>query len=76
MTTALQILGDVMHSRARRETSVQVRLTWEEAESFRRAADIRGMSVSNWLRDMARKQARADLSEIGEKPMFNGEPRR
>jgi uncharacterized protein (DUF1778 family) len=76
MTTALQILGDVMHSRARRETSVQVRLTWEEAESFRRAADIRGMSVSNWLRDIARKQARADLSEIGEKPMFNGEPRR
>jgi uncharacterized protein (DUF1778 family) len=75
MTTALQISGGEMPQRARRETSVQVRLTWDEAESFKRAADMRGMSVSSWLRDIARKQARADLSEIGEKPMFNGEPR-
>jgi hypothetical protein len=50
----------------------QVRLTWEEAEKFKRAAEMRGMSVSNWLRDIARKQARADLAENVEKPLFNG----
>jgi len=74
MTSALQVIGDEMQ-KPKRETSVQVRLTWEEAESFKRAADLRGMAVSAWLRDIARKQARADLAEIGEKPDFNGTKR-
>jgi hypothetical protein len=68
---ALQVVGDEMQ-KPKRETSLQVRLTWEEAEGFKRAADLRGMAVSSWLRDVARKQARSDLAEIGEKPLFNG----
>jgi hypothetical protein len=48
----------------------------QPAESFKRAADMRGMAVSSWLRDVMRKQARADLAEIGEKPSFNsGSPK-
>jgi hypothetical protein len=71
MTTALQIAGDVMQ-RPKRETSFQVRVTWEEAETFKEAADIEGMHLSAWVRQKCRDGARETLAKVGKTPNFNG----
>jgi hypothetical protein len=56
----------------KRETSFQVRVTWEEAETFKEAAEIDGMALSAWVRQQCRDGSRKTFAKVGRKPLFNG----
>jgi uncharacterized protein (DUF1778 family) len=49
----------------RMERSLEVRLSPQEKEGFRMAAEIAGISLSDWVRERLRRVARQELEQAG-----------
>jgi uncharacterized protein (DUF1778 family) len=50
--------------------SVQIRLTRDEKEAFRQAAELAGVSMSSWVRERLRLAAIRELETAGMKIPF------
>lgn len=59
-----------------KELQMLIRVSVSEKQDFERAAEISGMSLSQWARRHLRIQAIADLKEMGEIPKFIQEVKR
>ena len=46
-----------------RSETVKIRLTLEEKEGFKRAAELAGIPLSNWIRERLRRVATRELEE-------------
>lgn len=49
---------------------IQIRVTPSEKASFERAAEVNGLSISAWVRERLRKDARLELQSSGMKVPF------
>lgn len=47
-----------------------VRMTPEEKQAFKKAADLAGIPMAAWIRERLRRAARRELEEIGEQIPF------
>lgn len=56
--------------RKNREDRMELRLTDEEKESFREAAELAGMPLSAWVRTRLRQAARGELEGFGRPVRF------
>jgi uncharacterized protein (DUF1778 family) len=50
--------------------TARLRLTPDEKETFTRAAELAGLSVSAWMRARLRKAAMTELEEMGQQIPF------
>lgn len=55
---------------AEKSDIVQIRVTPLEKASFERAAEVSGLSISAWVRERLRKDARLELQSSGIKVPF------
>lgn len=53
-----------------KQNLVKLRVQDVEKESFQRAADLAGVSLSAWARERLRKIARTELDKAGQKIPF------
>jgi|GEM_PF-2071075 hypothetical protein len=53
-----------------KDNQVLIKLSDEEKEAFKRAAEINGVGFSAWARQRLRTAAVKELQEIGEKASF------
>jgi uncharacterized protein (DUF1778 family) len=54
-----------MNEPGRKEERVYIRLSPQEKEGFREAADISGIDLSTWIRERLRRAAVLELGEAG-----------
>lgn len=53
-----------------REEYLEVRLTVEEKQAFKEAAELAGIGLSTWVRERLRRSARQELGQVGQKAAF------
>jgi uncharacterized protein (DUF1778 family) len=49
---------------------LQLRLSGPEKETFRKAAELDGKKMSEWIRDRLRRDARSELEALGQEVPF------
>ena len=54
----------------KKDTSVLIKLSEDEKESFKQAADFEGLGFSAWARQVLRKEASKIFAQHGKKPTF------
>jgi hypothetical protein len=54
----------------KKDSQVMIKVSEEERDGFRRAAEIAGVGLSAWARQKLRSAAIKDLQEVGEKIPF------
>lgn len=51
--------------------TMQVRMTKTEREIFRKAASLKGLTTSAWLRLVLREKSEEEFAKVGKKAEFN-----
>lgn len=54
----------------KKDTQILLRLSDTEKEDFKRAAEISGLGLSSWARQVLRSSAIKELQSVGEKVNF------
>lgn len=54
----------------KKDTQILLRLSDTEKEDFKKAAEISGLGLSSWIRQVLRGSAIKELQSVGEKPKF------
>lgn len=54
----------------KKTTDIKIRLTAEEKQGFKRAAEVSGMKVATWARVRLREKAIRELEDVGERAPF------